>query len=182
MFDIGWTELLLIGIVALIVVGPKDLPRMFHTLGRFTAKAKAMAREFQDSMDEAAREAGVDDIASDLRKATSTKSLGLDKLSEAADKFEKWEPGSPTAKRAGERAEAGAKTLEAEAKPTGKATPAAKKTRSKAKAPAKARAKAKSPTKAAKKPPAKATTARPKASATKPGTRSKRKPSSGPAS
>ena len=43
MFDIGWTELLLIGIVALIVVGPKDLPVMFHTLGRFTAKARGIS-------------------------------------------------------------------------------------------------------------------------------------------
>ena len=43
MFDIGMSELLLIGIVALIVVGPKDLPALFHTLGRFTAKMRALA-------------------------------------------------------------------------------------------------------------------------------------------
>ena len=40
MLDIGWSELVLIGVVALIFVGPKDLPRMFHALGRFTAKAR----------------------------------------------------------------------------------------------------------------------------------------------
>ena len=44
MLDIGWSELLLIGVVALIVIGPKDLPHMFHALGRITARARAMAR------------------------------------------------------------------------------------------------------------------------------------------
>lgn len=92
MFDIGWTELMVIGIVALIVIGPKDLPEMFRTLGRFTAKAKGMAREFSRAMDQAADEAGVKDVAADLRKATSAKSMGLDAVKDAATKFEKWDP------------------------------------------------------------------------------------------
>lgn len=92
MFDIGWTELMVIGIVALIVIGPKDLPEMFRTLGRFTAKAKGMAREFSRAMDQAANEAGVKDVAADLRKATSAKSMGLDAVKDAATKFEKWDP------------------------------------------------------------------------------------------
>ncbi|WP_102108154.1 Sec-independent protein translocase protein TatB [Oceaniglobus roseus] len=105
MFDIGWTELMVIGVVALIVVGPKDLPGMFRTLGRFTGKMKGMAREFQRAMEDAARDTGVDDVAKDLRKATSSKSLGLDALNSAADKFEKWQPGiaPKTGQRTGDK-------------------------------------------------------------------------------
>ncbi|MEP2784390.1 MAG: Sec-independent protein translocase protein TatB [Pseudoruegeria sp.] len=127
MFDLGWTELLLIGVVALIVVGPKDLPVMFRTLGRFTGKARAMARDFQNAMNDAADEAGVKDVASDLKKATSSKNLGLDKLQEAATKFENWHPedkdasesihrGPETAKMTEERAEKARKIQEATAK------------------------------------------------------------------
>ena len=56
MFDFGWLELLVIGITALIVVGPKELPQLFRTVGRFFGKVKAMAREFSQSMEEAASE------------------------------------------------------------------------------------------------------------------------------
>lgn len=92
MFDIGWTELMLIGIVALIVIGPKDLPDMFRTLGRFTAKARSMAREFQRAMEQAANEAGVADVAKDLKDVTSPKNMGLQAVKDAASKFEKWDP------------------------------------------------------------------------------------------
>jgi len=88
MLDIGWSELLVIGVVALVVVGPKDLPVMFKQLGRFTARARQMAREFQRAMESAADETGVKDVAKDLREATS----GMDRLKDAADKFEKWDP------------------------------------------------------------------------------------------
>ncbi|NNF25108.1 MAG: twin-arginine translocase subunit TatB [Rhodobacteraceae bacterium] len=97
MFDIGWTELLLIGIVALIVVGPNDMPGMFRTLGRFTGKARRMAREFQTAMNEAADQTGIKETAADLKNMTSPKKMGLDKLNEAAERFDKWEPGKPGA-------------------------------------------------------------------------------------
>ena len=90
--DIGWAELVLIGIVALIVIGPEDLPDMFRQLGRFTAKLRQMSREFSRAMEQAAKDSGVKDVADDLKGVTSTKSLGLNKVKEAADRFEKWDP------------------------------------------------------------------------------------------
>ncbi len=90
--EVGWSELLVIGVVALVVIGPKDLPEMFRTLGRFTAKLRSMAREFSRAMEDAAKESGVQDVANDLRKVTSPKSMGLDAVKSAADKFEKWDP------------------------------------------------------------------------------------------
>lgn len=95
MFDIGWTELLVIGVVALIVIGPQDLPDMFRQLGRFTGKMRAMARDFQRAMDDAAKSSGMNDVAKDLRNVTSAKGLGLTAVKEAADKFEKWDPLKP---------------------------------------------------------------------------------------
>ncbi len=66
MFDIGWSELLVVGAIALIVVGPKDLPRMLRTFGKYTAQARGMARDFQRSMEDAAREADLSEMK-DLR-------------------------------------------------------------------------------------------------------------------
>lgn len=90
--DIGWAELLLIGIVALIVIGPEDLPQMFRQLGRFTAKMRAMSRDFSRAMDQAAKESGVKDVTDTVKGATSATSVGLNKVKAAADRFEKWDP------------------------------------------------------------------------------------------
>jgi sec-independent protein translocase protein TatB len=73
MFDIGWSELMIIGVVALIVVGPKDLPMMFRKVGNFVGKARGMARDFQTAMDQAADESGVRDIADSVKKAADFK-------------------------------------------------------------------------------------------------------------
>ena len=66
MFDLGWLELIVIGVTALIVVGPKELPQLFRTVGRFFGKAKAMAREFSQSMEDAANESGLKDATKTL--------------------------------------------------------------------------------------------------------------------
>ncbi len=92
MFDLNWAELILIGFVALIVIGPEDLPDMFRQLGRFTSKLRQMSREFSRAMEDAAKQSGMKEAADDLKAATSAKSLGLDAVREAANKFEKWDP------------------------------------------------------------------------------------------
>src|SRR6266508_4367171 len=62
MFDIGWGELLLIGIVALIVIGPKELPGALRSLGQWVTKIRRMAGEFQNQFQEAMREAELADL------------------------------------------------------------------------------------------------------------------------
>ena len=62
MFDIGWTEMLVIAVVMIVVVGPKDLPRMLRTFGRTTTKLRAMAGDFQKQFNEALKEAELDDV------------------------------------------------------------------------------------------------------------------------
>jgi sec-independent protein translocase protein TatB len=70
MFDIGWPELVVIAVVALVVIGPKDLPFALRTVGRFVAKARTMAREFQTHVDDMVREAELDELR---KKATELK-------------------------------------------------------------------------------------------------------------
>ncbi|WP_407492688.1 Sec-independent protein translocase protein TatB [Pseudooceanicola sp. MF1-13] len=108
MFGMGWTELLLIGIVGLIVVGPKDLPVLFRNIGQFVGKARGMAREFSRAMEEAADQSGVKEATDTLKGLTNPAKYGLDKVKDATD-FTKWEPGSNTAKLAEDRAEAAKK-------------------------------------------------------------------------
>ncbi len=62
MFDIAWSELGLIGAVALIVIGPKDLPKVMRTLGQWTRKARLLAGEFHHNVDEMLRQAELDEV------------------------------------------------------------------------------------------------------------------------
>lgn len=75
MFDLSWGEVLMIGAIALIVIGPKDLPGALRTLGRIIGKARRMAGEFQSQFNEALREADLDQVRRDvegLNKAASS--------------------------------------------------------------------------------------------------------------
>lgn len=83
MFGLGASEMVVIGIVALIVVGPKDLPGLFRSMGEFTGKARAMAREFSRAMDKAADDAGVKEVSNTLRAASDPKKFASDRIKNA---------------------------------------------------------------------------------------------------
>ncbi len=68
MFDIGWQELFLVALITIIVVGPKELPRVLRTVTLWIRKIRSMAREFQDGIDDLAREADLDDLRKDIEK------------------------------------------------------------------------------------------------------------------
>lgn len=69
LFDLGWSEILLIGTVALIFIGPKDLPKALRVAGYWVRKARTLSREFQSSIDQMIREAELDEVRQDLKKA-----------------------------------------------------------------------------------------------------------------
>ena len=81
MFDLGWFELALIGGVLLVVVGPKDLPRVLRTVGIWTGKARRMAREFQRTLDQYAKEAELDGV----KKAIETPLKAKKAIASAVD-------------------------------------------------------------------------------------------------
>ncbi len=70
MFDIGWAEMMFVVIVAVLVIGPKDLPRAIATIGKYVRKARAMARDFQSGIDDLAKETELDEIKKDLQQTT----------------------------------------------------------------------------------------------------------------
>ncbi|MBV8133636.1 MAG: twin-arginine translocase subunit TatB [Alphaproteobacteria bacterium] len=70
LLDFGWSELMLIGIVALIVIGPKDLPKALRVAGFWVRKARTLSREFQSSIEQMVREAELDEMRQELKKAT----------------------------------------------------------------------------------------------------------------
>jgi sec-independent protein translocase protein TatB len=71
-FDIGWPELVVIGVVALIAIGPKELPTVLRTLGQYMGKLKRMSSEFQSQFQEALREAELSDLKKHAQDIQST--------------------------------------------------------------------------------------------------------------
>jgi sec-independent protein translocase protein TatB len=79
MFDIGWSELALIAVVALVAIGPKELPAVLRTVGQWVGKVRRMASEFQGQFQEAMREAEMADLKQsfdEVRQAASGLSKG----------------------------------------------------------------------------------------------------------
>jgi sec-independent protein translocase protein TatB len=96
MFDISWSELLLIAVVALVFIGPKELPGVLRTVGQWTGKIRRMASEFQDQFRDAIREAEVADLKKDIDEATSKLNAGLDPFA-GINESTAWKPSEPTA-------------------------------------------------------------------------------------
>ena len=71
MLDLSWGEMMVIGIVAIIFIGPKELPNALRTVGKWTAKARGMAREFQNSVDDMVRETELAEIKKQVQEFQS---------------------------------------------------------------------------------------------------------------
>ena len=73
--DLSWSHMLLVLIVALVVVGPKDLPKLMRKMGQWTAKARGMADQFRRSFDEMARQSELDELRKELDELRNTRPL-----------------------------------------------------------------------------------------------------------
>lgn len=71
MFGISWSEMAVISVLALIIIGPKDLPKILRTIGQWTSKAQRLAAEFRRGIDQMAKEAGVDDVKRQVQGVAS---------------------------------------------------------------------------------------------------------------
>jgi len=74
MLDIGWSELLVIAVVAIVVVGPKDLPKLMRSFGHYAGKLRRAASDFQRQFDEAMRESELDEVRKTIENARSESS------------------------------------------------------------------------------------------------------------
>ena len=75
MLDFSWSHILIVLIVALVVVGPKDLPRMMRIVGQWMGKARAMANEFRRSFDEMARQSELDELRKEIENLRAERPL-----------------------------------------------------------------------------------------------------------
>ena len=77
MLDIGWTEILVITVIALFVVGPKDIPKTLRTVGVWLGKLKSLSREFQNTVEEAVRDSELDEVKKQIQSAKSDFTKGM---------------------------------------------------------------------------------------------------------
>jgi sec-independent protein translocase protein TatB len=91
MFDVGWSEMVVIGVVALIAIGPKELPGVLRSIGQWAGKIRRMASEFQGQFQEAMREAEMADVKKQVEEISSTVSdyKNFDPLTEAQQQIDK---------------------------------------------------------------------------------------------
>jgi sec-independent protein translocase protein TatB len=126
MFDIGWSELLVIAVVAIVVVGPKDLPRLMRSFGHYAGKLRRAASDFQRQFEEAMRESEVDEVRKAIESVRdNTPSVDLkgpiDKPVMLPKQSQPPVPANPPA------ADAAASAIEAETKPAARKKRAAAK-------------------------------------------------------
>lgn len=126
MFDIGWTELIVVAVVMILVVGPKDLPKMLRTFGQTIGKVRRMAGEFQSTFNEALREAEQQADIADMKKQVE-KAGNFDPLGDIKKSIETDRKAKPAQAKPAESAPATAKAADgtAAAAPEAGAPPAA---------------------------------------------------------
>ena len=112
MLDIGWQELLIIGVIALLVVGPKELPGLLRTIGQWAGRARSVARDFQRSMEDAAREADLEEFKNISNIKRDVEQMGRLDHSEQAKRGQPPKSSAasrttPASRPAGETSEAG---------------------------------------------------------------------------
>lgn len=123
MLDIGFMEILVLGAIALIVVGPKDLPGLLRTVGQFVGKARAMARDFQRTMEDAARDADLGDVADVVKNKGNLSKMPFD--NQVVDTLKEFERTVKSETTDAIRAAEGAATPSASTKPSTPAKPSA---------------------------------------------------------
>ena len=89
MFDIGWQEIIILMLIALIVVGPKDLPRIVKTAGQWMGKARGYARDFQRTIEEAADATEIDSIKKEIDEANRELATARRDVAEGADAMQR---------------------------------------------------------------------------------------------
>jgi len=89
-FGVGYSELFVLALIAVIVIGPKDLPKMLRAFGKMMTKARGMAREFQGHVDSAMKDAGLEDVKKNLNPMTQIKNEITAPLSGKNNDFDKY--------------------------------------------------------------------------------------------